>query len=73
MYCLIYQYYIFPEKKVIHVLQSQGQAACLIADLQKKFIYKSTTFLSSDSGIKEILQKKVTRKNISKMTRETAG
>ena len=60
-------------KKVLYVLQSQSQAACLIANLQKKTTYRSVPFLSGSDRAKDALQRKATRKATSKVVTETAG
>ena len=59
--------------EVLCVLQSQSQAACLMAGLQEKTTYRSTPFLSGDSRAKNILQWKATGGARSGVVRETAG
>ena len=61
------------EKKVLYVLQSRSQAACLIASLQEKTTYKSVFFQFSGSGARDALQKKATGGTTSKVIRGTAG
>ena len=43
------------KEKVLQVLQNQGQAACLMAGLQEKTIYRSALFLFSGSGARDAL------------------
>ena len=63
---------IFFEKKVLYVLQSQGQAACLMASLQEKTSYRSTPFATGDGKARNVLQKKTIEEAKIKMVRETA-
>ena len=42
-------------EEVLRVLQSQGQAACLMASLQEKTIYRSALFLSGDGKLIDAL------------------
>ena len=63
----------FFEKKVLHVLQSQGQPACLIVGLREKTTYRSTLFLSGRNRARDALQKKATKEATSKVVKETAG
>ena len=63
----------FSRKKVLRVLQSQGQAACLMAGLQKKTTYRLAPFLTSGNRARDALQKKANRGVISKVVRETAS
>ena len=51
----------FFRKEVLPIIQSQGQATCLIAGLQEKITYRSTLFPFSDSKAKNTLQKKAPR------------
>ena len=60
-------------KKVLRFLQSQGQAACLMAGLQKKTTYRSMPYPSSGGGARDALQRKATVRAISEIVRETAG
>ena len=46
---------VLSKKKVLQVLQSQNQAACLIVGLQKKTTYKSAPFSSSSGGARDVL------------------
>ena len=64
---------VFSRKKVLHVLQSWNQAACLIAGLRKKIIYRSAHFPFGGSGVGDVIQKKATERAINKVVRETAG
>ena len=60
-------------KKVLRVLQSQGQAACLMAGSREKTTYKSAPFPSGGGGARDALQRKATVGATSKVVRETAG
>ena len=57
----------FSGKEILRVLQSRGQAVCLIAGLQEKIIYKSALFPSGGGGARDALQKKATRKATSEV------
>ena len=60
-------------KEVLRVLQSRGQAACLMAGLREKTTYRSAPFPSGGSGARDALQKKATRGATSEVVRETPG
>ena len=60
-------------KEVLCVLQSWGQAACLMAGLQEKTTYRSALFPSGGSRTRDALQKKATNGAISEVVRETAS
>ena len=59
LYQLRYNFYIlalvFFGKKVLRILRSRGQAACLIAGLQEKTTYKSAPFSTGGDKIKDAL------------------
>ena len=59
--------------EILHVLQSQGQAACLIAGLQEKTTYRSTLFPTGGGRARDALQRKAIGGATSKVVRETAG
>ena len=59
------------EKKVLYILLSQGQATYLMSGLQEKTTYRLVLFPSNSSRTKDILQKKTTKRTISKVVRET--
>ena len=46
---------VFSKNKVLRILHSRGQAACLMASLQKKTTYKSAFFLLSGGKTRDIL------------------
>ena len=50
---------VFSGKKLVHVYQSWGQTACLMAALQKKITYRSALFPFDGGGAKDALQKKL--------------
>ena len=45
----------FFRAKVLRVLRSRGQAACLMAGLRKKTTYRSALFPSGDDGARDAL------------------
>ena len=59
--------------EVLCVLQSRGQAVCLIAGLQEKTTYRSAPFPSGGSRARDALQRKATEGATSEVARETAG
>ena len=63
---------IFREK-ILFVLENQSQAFCFIAGLQKKITYRLALFLFGDGRIRDALQKKATKRAISKVRREKTG
>ena len=63
----------FSGAEVLHVLQSQGQIAWLMAGLQKKTTYRSAPFPSSGDGARDALEWKATRRVTSEVVRVTAG
>ena len=60
-------------KEVLRVLQTRGQAACLMAGLREKTTYRSAPFSSGGGGAKDALQRKATGRATSELVRETAG
>ena len=56
-------------QEVLRILQSRGQAACLMAGLQKKTTYRSALFPISGGEAKDALQKKATGGATSKVVR----
>ena len=56
-------------EKVLRVLQSQDQAAYLMAGLQEKTTFKSAPFPSGGDGARDALQRKATGGVMSKMVR----
>ena len=60
-------------KKVLCVLQSQGQAACWMAGSQEKTTYRSAPFPSGGGGAGDASQRKITRGATSEVVKETAG
>ena len=60
-------------KKVLRVLQSQGQAVCLMAGSQEKTTYRSAPFPTGGGGARDALQRKAIGGATSKVVRETAG
>ena len=59
--------------EVLCVLQSQGQAAYLIAGLQEKTTYRSAPFLFGGDRARDALQWKTTRGATSEVVKETAS